>query len=199
MDGQNRTGRVEGRGRGAAMFHSSRVVCYTLDIAAERYSGLQGGYYVCVCERGATYPPRSCHRRKNFVSSASTAVCSNNQVLLISFRLRVPLLVALLSRLSSIDHKTKARTSVCCAHRVEQTPNPVLELEYLRPVNSNGRRLDRSIILHFLSMGEFVDAVLQDDFELGVSFSSRVLLSALCRLLLLLCLLLTMPTHPFCQ
>ena len=53
--------------------------------------------------------------------------------------------------------------------RVDQTPNPVLELEYLRPVNSNGRRLDRSIILHFLSMGEFVDAVLQDDFELGVS------------------------------
>ncbi|CAN0209886.1 unnamed protein product [Ectocarpus sp. 6 AP-2014] len=51
---------------------------------------------------------------------------------------------------------------------VQQTPNPVLELEYLRPVNSNGRRLDRSIILHFLSMGEFVDAVLQDDFELGV-------------------------------
>ncbi|CAN0375730.1 unnamed protein product, partial [Ectocarpus sp. 13 AM-2016] len=50
----------------------------------------------------------------------------------------------------------------------KQTPNPVLELEYLRPVNSNGRRLDRSIILHFLSMGEFVDAVLQDDFELGV-------------------------------
>eukprot|EP00904_Undaria_pinnatifida_P003552 jgi/Undpi1/13198/HiC_scaffold_8.g02860.m1 len=49
-----------------------------------------------------------------------------------------------------------------------QTPNPVLELEYLQPVNSNGRKLDRSIILHFLSMGEFVDAVLQDDFELGV-------------------------------
>lgn len=52
----------------------------------------------------------------------------------------------------------------------------MLELEYLRPVNSNGRRLDRSIILHFLSMGEFVDAVLQDDFELGVSFASRTLL-----------------------
>lgn len=52
----------------------------------------------------------------------------------------------------------------------EQTPNPVLELEYLRPVNRNGRRLDRSVILHFLSMGEFVDAVLQDDFELGVSW-----------------------------
>lgn len=50
-----------------------------------------------------------------------------------------------------------------------QTPNPVLELEYLRPVNSNGRKLERSVILHFLSMGEFVDAVLQDDFELGVS------------------------------
>lgn len=49
-----------------------------------------------------------------------------------------------------------------------QTPNPVLELEYLRPVNSNGRRLNRSVILHFLSMGEFVDAVMQDDFELGV-------------------------------
>lgn len=50
-----------------------------------------------------------------------------------------------------------------------QTPNPVLELEYLRPVNSSGRRLDRAVILHFLSMGEFVDAVMQDDFELGVS------------------------------
>ena len=55
-------------------------------------------------------------------------------------------------------------------YHTPQTPNPVLELEYLRPVNSNGRRLDRSIILHFLSMGEFVDAVMQDDFELGVSF-----------------------------
>lgn len=54
---------------------------------------------------------------------------------------------------------------------LRQTPNPVLELEYLRPVNSNGRRLDRSVILHFLSMGEFVDAVLQDDFELGVSLA----------------------------
>lgn len=52
-----------------------------------------------------------------------------------------------------------------------QTPNPVLELEYLYPVNSNGRKLDRSIILHFLNMGEFVDAVMQDDFELGVSTS----------------------------
>lgn len=52
---------------------------------------------------------------------------------------------------------------------LRQTPNPVLELEYLRPVNSNGRRLNRSVILHFLSMGEFVDAVMQDDFELGVS------------------------------
>lgn len=50
-----------------------------------------------------------------------------------------------------------------------QSPNPVLELEYLRPVNSNGRKLDRSVLLHFLSMGEFVDALMQDDFELGVS------------------------------
>ena len=56
-----------------------------------------------------------------------------------------------------------------CSRRA-QTPNPVLELEYLKPVNSNGRKLDRSIILHFLSMGEFVDAVMQDDFELGVRF-----------------------------
>lgn len=176
-----------------------RGLCVTRSISRRSATLACRGVIMCVYERGTTYPPRSCHRPKNFVSSASTAVCSNNQVLLISFRLRVPLLVALLSRLSSIDHKTKARTSVCCACRVEQTPNPVLELEYLRPVNSNGRRLDRSIILHFLSMGEFVDAVLQDDFELGVSFSSRVLLSALCRLLLLLCLLLTTPTHPFCQ
>lgn len=57
----------------------------------------------------------------------------------------------------------------CLLSRRAQTPNPILELEYLHPVNSSGRKLDRSIILHFLSMGEFVDAVMQDDFELGVS------------------------------
>ena len=68
--------------------------------------------------------------------------------------------------------------------RCAQTPNPVLELEYLQPVNSNGRKLDRSIILHFLSMGEFVDAVLQDDFELGVGvefFFSSAAKATLCR------------------
>lgn len=58
-----------------------------------------------------------------------------------------------------------------------QTPNPVLELEYLYPVNSNGRKLHRSIILHFLGMGEFVDAVMQDDFELGVRLFLCVLFS----------------------
>lgn len=84
-----------------------------------------------------------------------------------------------LSRRSSIDHTAiPPDPTACLLHAPcgEQTPNPVLELEYLRPVNSNGRRLDRSIILHFLSMGEFVDAVLQDDFELGVSFASRIYL-----------------------
>ncbi|CAM9791971.1 unnamed protein product [Choristocarpus tenellus] len=48
-----------------------------------------------------------------------------------------------------------------------QTPNPLLELSYLKPVNSNGNQLDRSVLLHFLSMREFIDAVMQDDFELG--------------------------------
>ena len=77
----------------------------------------------------------------------------------------------------SIDYRNHRPTPFACClpeRRVGQTPNPVLELGYLRPVNSNGRRLDRSIILHFLSMGEFVDAVLQDDFELGVSSPFRV-------------------------
>ncbi|CAM9272845.1 unnamed protein product [Discosporangium mesarthrocarpum] len=49
-----------------------------------------------------------------------------------------------------------------------QSPNPVLELSYLKPVNSNGLTLDRSVLLQFLTLGEFVDAVMQEDFELGV-------------------------------
>lgn len=69
---------------------------------------------------------------------------------------------------------------ICYSRCSCQTPNPVLELEYLRPVNSNGRKLDRSVILHFLSMGEFVDAVLQDDFELGVRVNP-VTVDRLCR------------------
>eukprot|EP00953_Heterococcus_sp_UTEX-ZZ885_P009136 5416-Heterococcus_DN1.PRE.3 len=47
-----------------------------------------------------------------------------------------------------------------------QSPNSLLELHYISPVTSSGRGLNRSLLLHYMTMGEFVDAVMQDDFEL---------------------------------
>ncbi|CAM9780055.1 unnamed protein product [Chrysoparadoxa australica] len=48
-----------------------------------------------------------------------------------------------------------------------QSRNTIAELAYLAPVDIHGKLLQRSLLLHYLTMGEFVDAVLQDDFELG--------------------------------
>ncbi|KAG5179902.1 hypothetical protein JKP88DRAFT_297774 [Tribonema minus] len=47
-----------------------------------------------------------------------------------------------------------------------QSPNSLLELNYMGPVTSAGRALQRSLVLHYMSPGEFVEAVMQDDFEL---------------------------------
>lgn len=47
-----------------------------------------------------------------------------------------------------------------------QSPQSMLELSFLSPVTQTGRLLDRSVLLQYMTLGEFVDVVLQDDFEL---------------------------------
>lgn len=41
------------------------------------------------------------------------------------------------------------------------------EMYYLRPVDIFGGQLNRNVLVHFLTLGEFADAVMCDDFELG--------------------------------
>ena len=49
-----------------------------------------------------------------------------------------------------------------------QSPATLQELSFLRPVSRTGRSLtdQRAVIIHFLTWGEFVDVVLEDDFEI---------------------------------
>lgn len=43
------------------------------------------------------------------------------------------------------------------------------DLFIARPINSKGRPLERSVLIHFLTWGEFVSVVLEDDFEYTVA------------------------------
>eukprot|EP00624_Nannochloropsis_granulata_P001895 evm.model.NODE_19137_length_17385_cov_39.881851.2 len=43
------------------------------------------------------------------------------------------------------------------------------DLFIARPINSKGRPLERSVLLHFLTWGEFVSVVLEDDFEYALA------------------------------